>query len=105
MTSIIGLLALLVSACGGDDEAPKSLYSEPCSADPDCAQALLCNEAIGICSQPCATQQECRTNLGSPIAACIGGWCQEPCNLTDFMPCGQGTRCIDGIGGATCRAK
>jgi hypothetical protein len=103
--SIIALLMPLAGACGGDDETPKSLYSEPCTSDPDCAEGLMCNEAIGICTQTCARAQECQANLGSPTAVCVGGSCQEPCRRGSTFDCGPGTQCIDGIGGATCRVR
>jgi hypothetical protein len=99
------MIALLASACGGDDETPKSLYSEPCTSDPDCAEALMCNEAIGICTQACQTPMECRMNLGSANAVCVGGSCQQPCTTGSLYDCGQGTQCIAGFDGATCRVK
>jgi hypothetical protein len=105
IASLIALLVPLASACGGDDESPKSLYSEPCTMDADCAAALMCNEAIGICTQSCATPQECRNNLGSQTAVCLAGSCQEPCRVGSTSDCGPGTRCIEDFAGATCRAQ
>lgn len=103
--SIIALLVPLAGACGGDDEAPKSLFSEPCSSDPDCAAGLTCNTAIGICTQACTTSQECQANLGSATVKCTNTWCQEPCRVGSTFDCGPGTQCIDQFGGATCRVR
>lgn len=105
IASLIALLVPLASACGGDDESPKSRYSEPCTMDVDCEEALMCNEAIGICTQTCNTPQDCRANLGSQTAVCLGGSCQEPCRAGSTFDCGQGTTCIAGFDGATCRVR
>ena len=65
------LLAPAVISCAGDDETPKSLYSEPCSATSDCADNLECFPQ-GICSQSCGTTQECQLNLGVSTSVCVG---------------------------------
>ena len=105
IASLIALLVPLASACGGDDEVPKSLYSEPCTMDIDCDPALICNEAIGICTQACTTEQMCRTNLSSPTAVCLGGTCREPCRSGSTSDCGPGTTCIAGVEGPSCRVN
>jgi hypothetical protein len=105
IAGVLALLALTAGACAGDDETPPGLYSEPCDMSTTCATGLTCYTAIGICSQGCATMQECRTRLGESATLCVGGVCQEPCSATAFDPCRNGLMCIQSQAGATCRAK
>lgn len=96
--AVAALLAL--GSCGGDDETPPGLYSEPCDDTTTCAPGLTC--LIGICTQNCSNMNECRANLGSSSSVCVGGVCQEPCTPTQFNPCMNGLRCRQSSFGSTC---
>jgi hypothetical protein len=98
------LFVLFTMACAGDDETPKSRFSEPCTMDLDCAEGLECKLGLGICSQSCSTMQECRARLGSETAICESGACQEPCTMGGYMRCAQyGVDCVTTFAGSTCR--